>query len=132
MAGFGINDGRGFPHINFSELFTQRQADRDALNATAKEKQLHGQLDRLELICKALWSLLKEQTNLTEEDIARRVQEIDLADGVQDGKITKQLSVCPQCQRPLSQRHHRCLYCGYTPPDGDFTAFQQPVQESGR
>ena len=130
MVGYRMNDGRGFPHLDFSKLFEQREADRDALNTRSNEQQMQSQLDRLELICMAVWSLVKEKTNLTDDDLARRIQEIDLADGVQDGKITKGVAICPQCQRPLSLRHHRCLYCGYTPPAGDFAAFQPPAPEA--
>ncbi len=125
MVGYGMNDGRGFPRLDFTKLFEQRKADRDALNTMSNEKQMQSQLDRLELICMALWSLVKEKTNLSEEDLAKRIQEIDLAEGMEQS-----VSICPQCKRPLSLRHHRCLYCGYTPPAGDFTAFQQPEPAS--
>jgi ribosomal protein S27AE len=36
-----------------------------------------------------------------------------LADGVEDGKITRMIQQCPRCQRVMSPRHKRCLYCGY-------------------
>jgi hypothetical protein len=77
---------------------------------------LEERLNRLTLINVALWSLLEEQTPLTEEDLSRRVQEIDLADGKVDGKLHAQLEPCPRCGQTLSKRHRRCLHCGYEPP----------------
>ncbi len=56
--------------------------------------------------------------------------ELDIADNVADGYSATQAAVCPQCQRPISPKHHRCLYCGYTPPGGDFAVFDQPTPES--
>jgi hypothetical protein len=41
-----------------------------------------------------------------------RVKEIDLMDGVADGKITHQVCRCGRCDRPMSSRHTRCIYCG--------------------
>ncbi len=122
MFNIGVRQGQGFPHLDFTKVFQQRAADREALNARSNAEQLQSQLDRLEAICMALWSLVREKTNLTDEGLAKRMQEIDLANGVQDGKITHGASICPQCNRPLSLKHHRCLYCGYTPPTGDFAA----------
>ncbi|MHC4140724.1 MAG: hypothetical protein ACYSUF_02195 [Planctomycetota bacterium] len=33
-------------------------------------------------------------------------------DGVADGKITHQVCRCGRCDRPMSSRHTRCIYCG--------------------
>jgi hypothetical protein len=69
-------------------------------------------LERLALICMAMWSLIQSKTDLTEEDLLQRVQEIDLMDGNADGKITRQVVRCGSCNRPMSSRHTRCIYCG--------------------
>ena len=75
---------------------------------TATEERL----DKLILLCTAMWSLLKEQTHLTEEQLFERVRQLDLADGVQDGKVTQKVAKCEKCGRVMSFRHSRCLYCG--------------------
>ena len=69
-------------------------------------------LDTLTLACTALWTLLRDRTDLTEEDLLNRIRELDLADGQADGKIGKKLRRCPKCDRVMSPRHRRCLYCG--------------------
>lgn len=84
-------------------------------------ERLEDRLDRLILVNMALWSLIREKTGLTEEDLLARVQQIDLADGQRDGKATRPPVRCPECDRVMSPRHKRCLYCGTDKLD--YTAF---------
>ncbi len=70
----GFETGRGFPHIDFSDLFAARAADRETLNAQSREQQMQHRLYRLELVCMALWSLLKEHTNLKDDELAKRIR----------------------------------------------------------
>lgn len=74
--------------------------------------QLEDRVDRLSLVCMAMWSLLRDKTNLTEQDLMDRVKLIDLLDGVEDGKATKTVSQCTACNRPMNPRHQKCIYCG--------------------
>jgi len=83
-----------------------------ARDATRSSDAVAERLDQLTLVCMALWSLLREKTNLTEEDLMERVKQIDLADGSEDGKLRVQVAKCADCGRVLSQRHRRCMYCG--------------------
>ena len=52
------------------------------------------------------------KTNLKEEDLLQRVRDIDVMDGVEDGRITPQIAKCSQCERVMSPRHKKCIYCG--------------------
>ncbi len=81
-------------------------------DATEYSPTLEDRLERLALICMAMWSLLQSETNLTEQDLLARVKEIDLMDSVVDGKITRQVTRCGRCDRPMSSRHIKCIYCG--------------------
>jgi ribosomal protein S27AE len=88
-------------------------ADRRAADdARSRVREYESRLDRLTLVCAAMWSLLQEKTGLTEAELLKKVEEIDLSDGVKDGKVRKQAMQCPRCQRTMSSRHARCLYCG--------------------
>ena len=75
-------------------------------------EMLAERLDKLILINMAMWSLIQEKTGLTEEDLAGRMQEIDLKDGVADAKITRTVKQCGNCGRTISKRHNKCLFCG--------------------
>lgn len=83
--------------------------------------RMREQMDQLTLVCAAMWQLIREKTNLTEQDLAERVAMIDAKDGAADGKMTKTVKKCPKCNRTMSPKHSRCLYCGNTiPPDSVF------------
>ena len=73
---------------------------------------LEDRLDRLSLVCMAMWSLIQDKTKLTEQDLLERVKMIDLMDGVEDGKATRGVQKCRACGRVMSARHRKCLYCG--------------------
>lgn len=83
---------------------------------------LNARLDKLTLINMAIWSLLQEVSDLTEDDLEERIKQIDLSDGSLDGKVRAKAQQCPQCNRVMSNRHSRCLYCGYE-GKGDYGAF---------
>ncbi len=90
-------------------------AARGASTASSAKRMVEAlelRIDKLTLINMAMWSLLQESGNFTEEDLLERVTQIDLADGTADGKITKQIKRCPKCDRVMSPRHAKCLYCG--------------------
>ena len=76
-------------------------------------EQLEDRVDQLVLTCLAMWSLIQEETRLTEEDLLERVKAIDLMDGTGDGKVTRHVAKCGKCERPMSPRHPRCIYCGH-------------------
>ncbi len=89
-----------------------KHAEANADRARSEVQHIEQRFDRLILVNMALWSLLQEKMGLTEQDLLDRVQEVDLADGQLDGKARKPVVKCPDCDRVMSSRHKRCLYCG--------------------
>ncbi len=69
-------------------------------------------VDKLVLICRAMWELLRDKYDLSDEILLNKVKEIDLLDGNLDGKVTIPPKTCAKCGRPVSKRHARCIYCG--------------------
>ena len=107
---------------NNSGVGAQAQhAENRAERAVGGVQQLSDRIDRLVLVNMALWSLVEEKLGLTEQDLMDRVQQIDLADGQEDGKASKPPAKCPECGRIMSPRHKRCMYCGADRLD--YTAF---------
>jgi ribosomal protein S27AE len=84
-----------------------------AARAQTEVTYLEQKVERLTLICMALWSLLQDKTKLTEQDLLDRVKLLDEIDGVSDGQITTGVMKCPKCNRTLTARHRKCLYCGH-------------------
>ena len=96
-----------------SEAITRsRHADTRSRITEADVQQLESRLDALALGCQAMWELLAAATDLTNDDILNRMQEIDLRDGKLDGKIGSHVVRCSACDRPSNARRPQCLYCG--------------------
>lgn len=88
------------------------QADTAARSAARQVAALEERVEKLSLVCMAMWSLLQDKTGVTEEQLLERVKTLDLMDGVADGKATRTISKCTRCKRVMAPRHRRCLYCG--------------------
>jgi hypothetical protein len=79
--------------------------------ASQQVQELHERLDRTVMAMHAMWTLMAERTNLTQEDLVKRVTEIDAQDGVVDGRITPRQVKCA-CGATVSPKFGRCLFCG--------------------
>ena len=73
---------------------------------------LENNLARAFLINEALWELMQKKLHLTEDDLNKKLYDIDMRDGQLDGKNQPNPSKCPNCNRPVSARHAACIYCG--------------------
>jgi hypothetical protein len=70
-------------------------------------------VEKLFMITEAIWDILKEKHGYSDDDLVRMVQNIDLRDGVLDGKVAKEPKPpCAKCGRTLLGKHPVCLYCG--------------------
>jgi hypothetical protein len=87
-------------------------AETEALNAKQAVKQLEDRVERLTLICAAVWDLLRERGKLTEQDLIERIAILDAKDGVADGKMSRKTRPCSKCGRPIAAQHTKCMYCG--------------------
>lgn len=74
---------------------------------------LEGNIDRLTLITQALWELLQKKIGIAESELTALIEEIDLRDGVLDGKVTKEPQKCSKCNQSVSIRTNVCFYCGH-------------------
>jgi len=74
---------------------------------------LENNLAKALMINEALWEILRDRLNLTEDDLNSKLYDVDMRDGKLDGKNQRSATKCPQCQRTVSSRHAACLYCGH-------------------
>ncbi|MBN1943773.1 MAG: hypothetical protein JW849_10815 [Phycisphaerae bacterium] len=110
---FGMIGSAAGAHMRAAEADVKDVRSRDRSEKAQRDYDyLEERLDKLLLICSALWELLRDRTELTEDDLIAKVQEVDLRDGRADGKISKTVKKCPKCGRTMSSRHRQCLYCG--------------------
>jgi hypothetical protein len=94
-------------------------AERVAESAESKAERLsrsitdlQRQVDRLSLACQALWEMLRERSDMTEEELDAKILETDGRDGSVDGKIGVQAMDCPSCGRKTNSKRSSCLMCG--------------------
>lgn len=98
-----------------------------ALSAQSRVDLLERRLEALALTSQAMWELLAERHGIDTQTLMEKMEEIDLRDGVRDGKSTPTVQQCKRCQHKLSDRHPYCFYCGAPLPKGH--AFQRMARE---
>ena len=86
--------------------------------STNDVEDLSERVDRLVLLCAAMWSIL-EDGGATEDQLIARVREIDAADNVIDGQITARPTPCRNCETLVAPGLVACQYCGEPVYDGD-------------
>lgn len=76
-------------------------------------KRLEAMVQKLSLVNRAMWELVRDNTSLTDQHLLDKVEEIDLRDGKRDGKVgTPQKATCMKCGKVLQRGQNKCLYCG--------------------
>jgi len=88
----------------------ERAADKTA-QVQSHIQDLERRLDRLTLASQAMWELLRSMGHITDSHLMAKMEEVDLRDGRQDGKITPVVKVCPKCHRNSHSRRLHCVYC---------------------
>ena len=99
---------------------TAGDAKKEAADAERRASNVGADVDRLYLVVEALWQIVREQSDVTDEELVQRVQDIDLRDGVLDGKVAPEVRQCEGCGRRLGRRHPKCIYCGHDVVKGPF------------
>jgi len=87
------------------------EAKMSAQQYSERVRDLEYALGRTTLACQALWELLRARVGLTEDELLAKMTEVDLRDGVQDGRMTSVIITCPKCGRPSNSKNTRCMYC---------------------
>lgn len=89
-----------------------RNAENKVERVDTDVDEIRRHLERLSLACQSMWELIRERTDLTEEDLDQKILEVDGRDGRIDGKISRQIADCPHCGRKTNTRRDVCLMCG--------------------
>ena len=87
-------------------------ADSQHRSAENRVREARSRFERLELVCEAMWNLLKSRHRLSDDELIASVRRIDLSDGVADGRKAKAGMTCERCGRMNSVRQNQCIYCG--------------------
>jgi hypothetical protein len=89
------------------------EAKTQSKDAGQRIAQLESDVDRLLLVCRALWELLRERNELDDRQLIDKIRETDLRDGHLDGKLSRTaVRRCAECGQTIHRRHLQCIYCG--------------------
>ncbi|MBN1124335.1 MAG: zinc ribbon domain-containing protein [Sedimentisphaerales bacterium] len=121
----GLFEVHGFPgkgeSIDVGAAHAASRAEGKARSVESQLGRLRDSLAKAMMINEALWEMIRDQHGLTEKDLYQKLYEIDMRDGVLDGKNQRKPAPCPNCGRMVSARHTTCLYCGQTMDTSVFT-----------
>jgi hypothetical protein len=86
------------------------------LKDTPRLRSLERDHERLKLITMALWDILTEKLGVDEDELRRRILELDRLDGREDGRLRLREPPrnCDACGRPMLRSALSCPYCGET------------------
>ncbi len=74
--------------------------------------ELEQRVDRLTILCAAMWEIVKETTAADDDVLLKIAEAVDKTDGKLDGKVRHPATPCPACKRMVGQRRRVCMYCG--------------------
>ena len=117
-----------YGHGHVSEGIAASHAAQEASRASSQAqsvgrhlKELEANLAKTLMICEALWEILRDEHGYKLDDLHSKLYEIDMRDGVLDGKNKRKPTNCPNCNRTVSPRHPACIYCGQVIDNSVFT-----------
>jgi hypothetical protein len=98
------------------DQLSARQADADVKGRSVERefRYLERQMGKMALVNQALFELLKAETGITDEDLRRKVREIDLRDGIEDQQLVAGPLTCPKCRAAMTAGALSCPQCGAT------------------
>lgn len=84
-------------------------------SSTGELHDVNERVDRLILVVDAMWSLLKD-SGWTDEQLAERLRQLDIADGIEDGRRTLKPVPCGGCGAMVEAGRASCAFCGVAVP----------------
>lgn len=111
-----------FQQFKMNELKSENFETRN-MQGTIKYdvRSLEDKIDYLSVVMLAMWEMLEEK-GYSRMDLVKKIEEVDMRDGVLDGKLAhqKKANVCSDCKRKVNPRHRNCFYCGAKIDSGNF------------
>ncbi len=77
-----------------------------------KNEELELNLKSTRKICHALWEILKEKEDLSEDALTEQLQSLNPENPLFTDNQELVPWVCPECERTNPAQRDQCLYCG--------------------
>ncbi len=104
MSLFG-KSSRGKGRFGMDADFEAKMRLLEAKSEEQEYEKLKQKVEKLSLVCEALWAFIRHQhPELTEEALLKRIEELKVSD--------EKTETCPKCGRIMNKNQNRCLYCG--------------------
>lgn len=88
-----------------------------------KVKDLERKAAKHALLIESMWTFMKAEFELQDEDLKTMFDTLDMADGVRDGqKKAAAVTRCPKCEEPVKGVRTSCFWCGHEFPGSLFDA----------
>jgi len=103
-----------FPEASARSAESSRASDarEEARAANREVAGLRFQLDRLQMICERMWTVVKQRVGVEDAELFALMEVIDPRDGRLDGRTRPVTAECSRCGKVVSVRTGVCLYCG--------------------
>jgi ribosomal protein L32 len=98
--------------VNLGGSQAAARAESVARSVQQRYKAMEANLAKTLMICETLWELLRDEHGWTDQKLYKKLHEVDMRDGVLDGKNQRKAVKCPDCGHTVSSRHPACIYCG--------------------
>lgn len=99
----------------YNNQATAEQAENNAAISAVASIEAHRQVETLALANQAMWELLSERLGITDAELVKKMNEIDLRDGKLDGKMTSMpvtATQCSDCGKTIGKHRTNCYWCG--------------------
>jgi len=83
----------------------------DAAHHTNRIEDLNERIDAMALIIRGMWSLL-EENGYKADQLLDKIEQIDVADGTADGRVTAVPVECRSCGSKVAHGLDKCQFCG--------------------
>ncbi|HBC88036.1 MAG TPA: hypothetical protein DCZ94_13890 [Lentisphaeria bacterium] len=80
-----------------------------AQQTSVENQRLRDEIHHLTIITQAMWELLREKTGTTDEDLRKKITEVEFEKAK---AYTSSTSKCKNCSRPVSVKSKTCVFCG--------------------
>lgn len=82
----------------------------DTLHALSEQDKLAEEIHHLKMLLESVWNLLKEKTNLTDEELKKELNAIKLKHAEVAAK--SEPGKCSECGKALAHESKKCVFCG--------------------
>jgi hypothetical protein len=102
-----------FQEIRINDLRArQGDAESSLRSASGDLSDLDRHVRKLALVSQALYEILKERTGITDEELRRKIDQIDMRDGALNGRVDQTPLKCPKCSVSVTPGALHCHGCG--------------------